>query len=106
MRLRLARHPALSTIARRAFVPSIAGDVDMLMRLPRLAIALLAIQAWAAGWLCYEAYNTFHSLAGCQSQLGKAQRMETQTTDLEAQLGKREAALDAAEAELNDAKPQ
>lgn len=78
----------------------------MVMRLPPLAITLLAIQALAAGWLCYEAYDTFRVLAGCQSQLGKAQQMATQTTDLEAQLNKREAALDAAEAQLNDAKPQ
>ena len=78
----------------------------MFTTLPRLAIALLAIQGLAAGFLCYQGYDTFRSLAGCQAQLGKAQRMETQTTDLEAQLSKREAALDAAEAELNNAKPQ
>ena len=78
----------------------------MFTTLPRLAIALLAVQALATGWLYYQAYDTFRLLAGCQAQLGKEQRMETQATDLEAQLSKREAALDAAEAQLNDVKPQ
>ena len=78
----------------------------MFTTLPRLAIALLAIQALAAGWLCYQGYDTFRLLAGCQAQLGKGQRMETQVTVLEAQLAKREATRDAAEAELNNPKPQ
>ena len=78
----------------------------MFTTLPRLAIALLAVQALATGWLYYQAYDTFRLLAGCQAQLGKALGMETQTTDLEALLSMREAALDAAEAELNNAKPQ
>ena len=77
----------------------------MFTRLPRLAIALVALQALAAGWLCYQSYDTFGLLAGCDSQLANAQRMETRTTNLERQISERETALDAAEAQVNDAKP-
>lgn len=78
----------------------------MFTRLPPVAIAFLAIQGLAAGWLCYEASHAFGLAAGCEARLGATQRTETQTADLDAQLGKREAALDAAEAQLNGANPQ
>jgi len=78
----------------------------MFTRLPPVAIAFLAIQGLAAGWLCYEAPHAFRLAAGCAARLDKTQQMETQAADLDAKLGKREAALDAAEAQLNGANPQ
>lgn len=76
----------------------------MFTALPRSLIALLVIQAIATASFCYNAYSKSHWVARCQIRLDQSERIGTQLTELETQLATQDAALDAAEAQLNSAK--